>query len=199
MDKKVLNYLSNMYTPEKQDEEMNNIEEVVMDDGQIVLAEATDIFGEEKIKVDVTLMQEYMNYLSEDTSELLTFQEWIFLEKRRWDGKKRDFENKFGKFMLYGLVFFATGPIAPIIGPLLLWLYRRSTDDCINKCSGQSGGPCYNKCYYEACDDVIKRINKELGQVNKIENERKRKSVEKKLRKERVKWVEKQKKYKRRM
>ena len=158
MDKKVLNYLSNMYSPET-DEAVEDVgEELVTDDGMTILAEATSFYNEdEKTEVDVTLMQEYMDFIYLNEEEL-TFKEWLFLEKVKYTGTKREFESGLKKFLIYGITMMT--PFT-IVGPALVWIYRNATDDCVKKC-GNNNRPCYNKCYYDACDEVVKRIDKEI-------------------------------------
>lgn len=134
---------------------------------------------------------EYINYL-ERTGEEITFEEW----KTTSGGKLREYEPAVQKYIKYGLAAIIGLGVLSKISVGLYAIYRRNSDYCIKKCGGHGvikakgtvTAKCYNTCYAQASLAVLNRIKSDLSVVNKIEDQKKREKVIKKLKKEQEKW-----------
>lgn len=110
------------------------------------------------------------------------------MEKKRYDGKLRDFESKTGKVVKY-----AASAIVPV-GPILLLIYRYATDKCRKSCG--SDQQCYNRCYENACEKVLTKIQQEMQKAKQMPEGFKKNSKIRSLNRELSKWTKRRNKYK---
>jgi len=75
--------------------------------------------------------------------------------------------------------------------------YRYNSDKCRKHCGKDE--QCYNKCYLQASEGVVKQIQKEIGNLSKVKNPEVKAKTKKKLEKELKKWKERTQKYKSRL
>ena len=138
---------------------------------------------------------EYINYLNR-TEEEITFEEW----KMTGGGKLRKYEPAIQKYMKYGLVALLGLGILSKLTVGQYAIYRRNSDYCIQRCGGGKGkkvtSKCYNTCYAQASQAVVNRIKSDMSSTNKIEDEKERRKVEDKLKKELIKWQDRYEKHK---
>jgi hypothetical protein len=120
-------------------------------------------------------------------------QEILIQEKEKY----REFESGIKKFIKYGIVAIAGMPFGVILPLAIHWLYRKATDTCVKKCGGLSEATpkCKAVCYMNVSKAMVAKLQQQLGQLGKIENEKKRARLEKKIKKEMAKWQERVKTY----
>jgi hypothetical protein len=110
----------------------------------------------------------------------------------------REFEGAFRKFLKYSFSIIAAGaagPAAPLLGPLVLYSWRKLNDPCYRQCfnrfgRGKERNVCKYECQYKATQGIVRRLRSEFGKCNQFEDKREDK-CKKKLRKHLVKWEKK--------
>ena len=138
------------------------------------------------------IVENYIEYQNRDDDEILTFNEWVFLEKKRYSGKMREFESTGRKVWMYGLAVFFGGAI----GAVIMMAYRYYTDKCRKECKTETQKErCYVTCYHKASSAIVKLIQKDYKKLSTIEDPKKRESVKRKLDSELDKWKTKRDEY----
>jgi hypothetical protein len=108
----------------------------------------------------------------------------------------RDFQSKFGKFLRYSLALIASGALvgAPLLGPLLYFLYRKAMDPCTKTCDARFSmrGPAGKKCkYFCQMRAILDTIRKLKGDLPECSRQKKRKKCENRIKKAILKWEKK--------
>jgi len=119
------------------------------------------------------------------------------------EAKFRELEAKWLRWSKYGILGLVTAATFMIIGgtPLVLflyWAYRRKTDICRKMTKGESPAA-YNKCYISALQEMIKLIQRDLSQLNQIKDEKARIKLKGKLLKQKVKYQQKLRKFRKKL
>jgi len=121
-----------------------------------------------------------------DKQKIIKDLNYIMLEKR-YEGKLRRYDSFFKKLIMYGpIALILGGGMGYPFGIVMMFIYRYATDKCRKACG--SDRVCYNKCYYIQCKQVVETIKKDLKNLKKIEDPKKRLKIEKKLKKELKTW-----------
>ena len=113
----------------------------------------------------------------------------------------RDFESKFKKWVKYGMAAVAgmvllkgmPKRLSPAVGMLVLYLFRKFTDPCYQKCFKKFGQSkirkqCKAQCHVDASQAIVNDIQKE---IEKCENTQNPLSCERKLNKQYITWSKK--------
>jgi hypothetical protein len=87
----------------------------------------------------------------------------------------RAFENKFKKFIKYGLAGLATiiMPGGPVLGMMALYLFRKIGDPCVRKCTlkfGTKDTVCKKQCLVDACQNMLNHIKSQLKKCDSTKN-----------------------------
>ncbi len=110
----------------------------------------------------------------------------------------RQFENKFKKFIKYGLVAAAGvfgGPAGPPVAMFAYYLFRKMSDPCEQKCIlkfGHNSKICKKQCLVDACTKMLSQIKISMERCDQAKNP---KSCKRKLTSLHKEWSKKLAKY----